>query len=238
MTPNGDPSLPKERRPRRRFAYPSSAFAKATADRSALPQSGRAPSPAPTLLCELRRAGRRRLSPPPPPTHILRRMALYASEDHWRDIVRGRLALALVAGRAQNCPNRKCARARRCLGEARGNDHEPMGCCPNMTRKEWRAVSLGMRRNFLRGRELVKRLDAAFDNLAKAEQEAVLAAGEAAAQKPSGWKPTYWFWLWMDDGGDALVAPRDGAGLAEKLIAERAKAGCRCAQIRTMECEA
>jgi hypothetical protein len=167
-------------------------------------------------------------------------MALYASDDHWRDIVRGRLALALVAGRAQNCPNRRCARARRCLGEQRTNVHAPMGACPKMTVKEWRAVSLGVQRQFLRARAFYKQQDAWIDTLSKEERATIReaeAAAEAAARKSTG-KPTYWFRLWMDDGDVELVAPQDGKGLAEALIAERAKAGCVCAQKRVMECDA
>ena len=51
-------------------------------------------------------------------------------------------------------------------------------------------------------------------------------------------EPTYWFWLWMEDDGEDRVLPKDGEGLSEKLIAERARAGCVCAQKKVMECDA
>ena len=159
-----------------------------------------------------------------------------------RDIMKGRLALALVSARAKKCPRKDCARKGRCLGRLATSFHAPIGDCPNMSAAEWRAVSLGVQRNLMRlkpsmeARRAREASSAGLDRISWAEKvrrynapEAVAARAEAARRQAASPGGLYAEMLWYEPGDDGLKLPRDTSGAGRRLVGDLAAAGCLCA---------
>lgn len=155
-----------------------------------------------------------------------------AGERTGHDVMRARLALALVSKRAHECPLKACGRKRRCLagfGPPDFNLNGRLGNCPNMSEAEWRIVRLGLGR----ARDAIERAyrhrDAAFeaeiDALPKEDRDMLRADLEAArerleaqrAKKPE--RMTYFNWLWMERDGWRIAARPDVAAADAEVIA-------------------
>jgi hypothetical protein len=158
---------------------------------------------------------------------------LDGSDRDSRDIARARLALALVSARAHQCPNKRCARVRHCLGAMRRGDsiHAAMGDCRNMSAAEWEVVRLGVMRNAERQRAFFRRQDAviaaALDAFPKAERARISAdlrapRGPERAEKGG---VSYWSMLWLEDADGRLVAPPDVVKTNAETVAYWAKRG-------------
>lgn len=153
---------------------------------------------------------------------------------HW--IFRGRLTLALVGRRAEECPNRRCARKRRCLGLRKGAYFEKRGCSLmnpvewEMVRRGCSAVTESLRPWFL---AQDRKEEEFLKTLPKAKRQQVLEVlraeqAQLEASRPP-WKPYLFDILWMEPTAeDGLHVPDDAAAEEKKLIAEAIAIGCRC----------
>ena len=162
--------------------------------------------------------------------------------DYAGDIMRGRLALALVSARAQKCPNRRCARKRHCLAAFRhdSNFHTRLGNCPIMSEIEWRAVSLGMQRV---GTKIQRRPrahagppDPSSQKLSAEEQHRRFWSAEAVKERADAEERTkrfrwpYASFLWTETEGERLAEPKNIAAAERALVAFMLGQGWSCAK--------
>lgn len=164
-------------------------------------------------------------------------------------VFKGRLALALVSARAERCPDKRCARLRRCgarFGQVGSNVHTPIGACPNMSAAEWRAVSVGIQMNDMRLAPwfAARRAsaDAADEIVSWEEQKRRWNTPEAAAARAESEKRRlaspgveYWVLLWRDFHEDTLAYPRDRRAADRLVIKYMRRCGCRCAAAMGMD---
>ena len=156
-----------------------------------------------------------------------------ADERTIHDVVRGRLALALVSARAELCSNKACGRERLCLARfgPRANIHDPKGACPNMTDAEWKIVRIGIARSMLLvrrwimtgGEEQAEKEDAEAERAAAARGKKTL--HRKARKALSARWGTYADDLWGEIVGNRLRRPRDIRRANAEIIAYMADRG-------------
>jgi hypothetical protein len=161
---------------------------------------------------------------------------------HEADIMRGRLALALVSARAKHCPDRRCARQRHCLAELKrgSNFHTRLGNCPIMTEAEWSAVSLGMQRVCKEVHAYLRSLDEPEDKswrrlspeerYRRSNSPTAVTARAAAEEEAGGWRWSYRSCLWTEVGEKGQSEPANIPAYERALINYAVAHGCRCAK--------
>ena len=159
------------------------------------------------------------------------------------DVMRARLALAIVSRRAHECPNKACGRKRRCLARLRKPSfrlNDPLGECRNMSEAEWRIVGLGMRRVQKRFERFYPQRDAelaaALNALPKKKREELKADIRAARERLAAQEAnepqrgmSYFEWLWLEEEGGGLAARTDVAEAYAEAIAYWAERGVKSA---------
>jgi hypothetical protein len=157
------------------------------------------------------------LIPAAPPAFILGRMG--EGVDYvLRDILRGRLAWALVSERARSCPRGGCGRRRMCLGAMKpgSNFHTKIGDCPNMMEHEWRLVSLGMWRSLKRARDALPPWEGSAGRAGEASAKQGSGCGDRGGARTACSSATGESWAWRRWPSPPLTPPHKGEGNATR----------------------